>query len=300
MQRPRPPLKKKALLALSIALPLLAAAPSASAELRVEHIIWLSADPPSAKDSASNTGLTAQLVHFMTRQWPEVRHTIVQANARRAWQMLAQGEPACQASSVRTPEREKLAYFTNTLLGPPLQLIARRDKLDALPRNAAGEVDVERLLADPRLRGALVDGRSYGGPIDKLLARRPPNPALTLYAASDFGSKLLPMLAIDRADYSIEYDIALSQEREHNPQMSRLISLPIEGASEPMQVGVACPRNAWGLAAIRGIDKALGTPAGAAMLRQAGDRWLTPESRQHYGARMDAFYKERAKPSLIR
>ena len=78
------------------------------------------------------------------------------------------------------------------------------------------------------------------------------------------------------------------------------MSLPIQGASEPMQAGVACPRNAWGLAAIQEIDKRLGTPAGAAMLRESFERWLTPEVRQHYGTRIDAFYRERAKPSVVR
>jgi uncharacterized protein (TIGR02285 family) len=266
----------------------------------IERIIWLSADPPPAADSAVGTGLTAKMVTFMQVQWPEVQHQVVSANAKRSWQMMAQGEPVCRASALRTPEREKLAYFTNTQLSPPLQLIARRDKLSMLPRNAAGEVDLARLLADPRLRGALVDGRSYGLFIDQLLAASPTRKTVDLYAASDYGSKILPMLSVGRGDYTIEQDMALSVGRERNPQLQALLSLPIQGASEPIQAGVACPRNAWGLAVIREIDKRLATPAGVAMLRESFERWLTPEVRQHYGTRIDAFYKERARPSVIR
>ena len=268
--------------------------------VRIEHMSWLSADPPPEVDSKVGGGLAAKMVSFMKVQWPEVTHQIVQANAKRSWQMLAQGEQACHASSLRTPERERLAYFSNTQMSPPLQLIARRDKLAMLPRNAAGEVDLARLLTDERLRGALVDGRSYGLVIDKLLAEQPMRKTLVFYPASDYGSKILPMLSIDRGDYTIEQDMALSVGRERNPQMDELLSLPIQGASALLQAGVACPRNAWGLAAIREIDKRLGTSAGAAMLRESFERWLTPEVRQHYGARIDAFYKERAKPSVIR
>ena len=266
----------------------------------IERITWLSADPPASVDSKAGTGLATRMVAFMKLHWPEVQHQIVPANAKRSWQMLAQGEPVCHASALRTPEREKLAYFSNTQLSPPLQLIARRDKLALLPRNAAGEVDLARLLADPRLRGALVDGRSYGLFIDQLLTGQGTPKAVDLYAAADYGSKILPMLSVGRGDYTIEQDMALSVGRERNPQLNELLSLPIQGASELIQAGVACPRNAWGLAAIRGIDKVLGTPAGVAMLRESFERWLTPEIRQHYGARIDAFYKERTKPSVIR
>ncbi len=265
----------------------------------IERITWLSADPPPSAESKLGIGLAARMLAFMKLQWPEVQHQILQANAKRSWQLLAQGEPACHASALRTPEREKLAYFSNTQIFPPLQLIVRRDKLDLLPRNAAGEVDLARLLADPRLRGALVDGRSYGLFIDQLLAGRGLPKVVDLYAAADYGSKILPMLSVGRGDYTIEQDMALAVGRERNPQLQELLSLPIQGASEPLQAGVACPRNAWGLAAIREIDKRLGTPAGVAMLRESFERWLTPEVRQNYGVRIEAFYKTRAKPSVI-
>jgi len=289
-----------------LALLLTAASLHAGAETvpRVDTITWLSGEPSPAADSISsrsNAALSDRLVPYMLAHWPQVRHQIVQANPRRAWQMLSNGEQVCQSSSVRTAEREKLAYFTNTLMGPPLQLIVRRDRLATLPRNAAGEVELARLLADERLRGALVDGRSYGGFIDGLLDRRPAGgKSLALYASADFGSKILPMLGMGRADYTIGYDVALSQARVVDARLGDLLTQPIAGASEPMLAGVACPRTPWGLAAIRGIDKVLGTPAGAAMLRESAERWLTPEARQLYSARMDAFYKERAKPSLIR
>lgn len=267
----------------------------------VTQISWLSADPPPAAEGKSSAGgLSSRMVAFMTQHWPEVKHEIVQANAKRSWQLIAQGEPVCHGSALRTPEREKLAYFSPTQMGPPLQLIARRDKLAALPLDSTGEVDLARLLADARLQGALVSGRSYGPYIDKALSPLPANKTLTFYAAADYGSKILPMLLAGRADYTIEQDMALSVGRDNNPQMVALVSLPIRGASELIAAGVACPRNAWGLAAIHEIDKRLGTPAGAAMLRESFERWLTPELRQRYGAKIDAFYKERAKPAVIR
>ncbi len=275
-----------------------AAQTGAQAGAQLDSITWLSGEAvePGVKSFAQT------LVDFLQARWPELKQTIVHANARRAWQMVGNGEHACQISSLHTPEREKQAFFTDTLIGPPQQLIVRRDKAALLPRNAAGEVELARLVADDRLRGALVDGRSYGDLIDVQLGKLPRSANLIRYTASDFGSRMLPMLDKDRADYTFGYDVSLTHAPSGGGPLpsTTLLSVPIAGASAPLRAGVVCPRNAWGLAAIQHIDKLLGTPAGAAMLREEAERWLTPETRQRYAPRLDEFYRERAKPSLIR
>ena len=95
-------------------------------------------------------------------------------------------------------------------------------------------------------------------------------------------------------------EVGIAQARSIDSGIGDLVSQPIAGASQPLRSGVVCPRTPWGLAAIRGIDKVLGTPAGAAMLRESAEDWLTPETRKVYGARMDAFFKKRAQASTIR
>ncbi len=273
--------------------------PAGGAE-SVQQITWLSGYRSAHDVNTAELQMATQLLQFMAKALPQVQFNPDHSNARRAWQQIADGAHVCQPSSVRTPEREKIAYFTDTLLGPPLQLIARRDKLAELPHNAAGEIDLAALLADQRTRGALVDGRSYGRVVDQILAQNPSAQGITRYASSDFGSQILAMLALSRADWSIGYDTSLSESQREDPQLRQLTSHPIAGATEMVRAGVACPRTPWGLAAIRSIDRALGTPAGAAMLKEQALYWLTPEARQHYAAQFDAFYRERAKPSVIR
>ncbi|HEY4081152.1 MAG TPA: hypothetical protein VGM81_10665 [Burkholderiaceae bacterium] len=295
-----------ALLRPSLAAALLLAACASVAQapqagVTVESITWLSAHEPAVDERQRNERLNDMMVAFMRTQWPEVQHHLVQANPRRGMQLLMAGETVCLPTAVRTPEREEQAYFTNSVLSPPPQLIVRRDKLSALPRNAAGEVDLARLLADPTLHGGLIEGRSYGPTLDAMLARKPANqPAPVLYSGGDFGSKLLPMMALGRVDYTIEYELVLNTTDFDRKLTGALQSVPIQGAGDLVVAGVACPRNPWGLAAITEIDKRLGTPAGAAMLRQAQEHLMSLESRQRYAARLDAFFRERAHPSLIR
>lgn len=283
----------------TLALSLVAAMPCAKAQSpadpTVTKITWLASDHAPAMSGVDASGVTSRVIAYLGKQWPQVQHEIVFANAKRSWQMIESGDEVCRANMVRTPEREKVAYFINTQLTPPPQLVVRRDKLAKLPRNAAGEVPLPRLFADTGLRGALIDGRSYGPALDELIAARPANSAVALYSPKDFGARILQMISLGRADYSIDQDMALVMAG--NPK--DLVTVPIQGASELVMAGIACPRTPWGLAAIRGIDRAYGRPEGAASLREGLMRWLTPETKAHYAARFDAFYRERAKPSRI-
>lgn len=265
------------------------------AEPPVDRITWLMSENVNIMTVKDGNGRTPRLVNYLRRTWPQVGHELLIANTKRSWQMIENGQPVCRINAVRTPEREKTAYFINTQLTPPAHLMVRRDKLTQLPRNAAGEVQLPRLLADPDLRGALVDSRSYGTAIDDMLARRPPEAALTFYAPRDFGARVLQMVALDRADYAIDYDMALPMTRD----VKSLVSVPIQDAGDMVLSGIACPRTPWGLAAIRGVDRAIGRPEGAAFLRAGLMRWITPETRAHYAARFTAFYRERARPSRI-
>ncbi|WP_143074005.1 TIGR02285 family protein [Roseateles sp. YR242] len=288
------PLRPLAQLLLVLATCMAPQADAAPEPERVDHITWLTSDNSTAINPNAN-GVTDRVVRYLSVWWPGVTHEIVVANAKRSWQMIESGQQVCRANMVRTPEREKVAYFINTQLTPPSQLVVRRDKLTRLPRTSSGEVLLPPLLADTSLRGALVDGRSYGTAVDEMIAKRPAGSSVTLYSPRDFGGRLLQMVSLDRADYSIEPDMALVMMGEPKD----LVTVPIRGASDPVMAGIACPRTPWGLAAIRGIDRAFGRPEGAASLRQGLMHWLTPETQAHYAKEFDQFYRERSRPSKI-
>lgn len=267
-----------------------------------ERITWLMpefalADPQSAAQTPGQArkGMAEPMAEHLMRHWPEATHEVVLANAKRSWRMIEAGEQACHLVSLRTPDREQLAYFANTHLVPPVQLILRRALLTQLPRGPGGDVDLDRLLFEGRLRGALIEGRSYGKRLDTQLLRRPPQ-AIDLYVPSDFGGRLLQMVAMGRADYTIDYDFTLQLQREQQPGLKELVSLPILGSSEPMLSGVACPRNEWGRRIIARVEKIFGSPAGVDALRRNFDHWTTPEARAVYGSRINQFYNELQQP----
>ncbi|MBV8605018.1 MAG: hypothetical protein JO224_10070 [Pelomonas sp.] len=263
----------------------------------IHGVTWLSGETAreAPEGKTAEAPLSVRLTAFLQAHWRDVDHRVVHANARRAWQMLGNGEPACQLFSVHTPERDRLAYFADVMIAPPPAVLVRRDKLAALPRNAAGEVELDRLFADRGLRGALVDGRSYGAFIDARLHDAPADANLTRYAASDFGSHVPVMLAMNRADYSIGYDLAA--ELDGVGKAPDVVGVPVAGATLLVRAGIACPRTPWGLAVIRRVDALFATPEGLALLHQEMDHWMAPAAQQRYAAELAAFYRERAKPA---
>ncbi|MCZ8075879.1 MAG: hypothetical protein O9341_17315 [Paucibacter sp.] len=288
-----------------------AASAARSPEPDVHQITWLMPDSKVAGPGPGRSlGYSDRLVAYLSERLPQIQQRSLVANSKRSWQLLARGEPVCIPAALRTPEREAVAYFIDAQWVPPPQLIVRRDRLERLPRNSAGEVDLARLLADTSLRGALFEGRSYGPHLDGLLKQAPNPSAVSLYAHAGAADKLLNMVLADRADYTLDYDFMLRLRAPDNEAIQRsapgslggngeaeLLPLPVQGADEGMIGAMACPRNAWGLAALRQIDRVLGTPAGARFLREVVESLLTPDTRRHYSSKIDAFYRERARPS---
>lgn len=271
------------------------AASAQSPAVQVTRITWLAGDTVAVDAKGSRP--SDRIIDWVAQRSPGVVHERLVANAKRSWALIQRGEQVCHASAVRSAEREALAYFTNTVAMPPLQLIVRRDRLAALPLDAEGQVDLAAVLADTRLQGLLVQGRSYGPALDALLARRPPQAAVRELAAADFGSNLMGMLQQRRVDYAIEYPIVLSAVLHQRSDMDDLVGVPIRGTSELVVSGIACPRTPWGQAAIRLIDRTLATPQAAAMLRSSLVKEMGADDLRRYRAALDDFFRRRSQPT---
>ncbi len=273
---------------------LLIAGSAVAAEPVVDSIVWLNSDTLAKREGDNLVRPSDMIATWLQDHLGRVELKRATANAERSWALIRQGEKACIASAVRLPERERLAYFSTLWLMPPPQLVVRRERRDALPLDAQGAVILPALLADASLRGVVAQGRSYGAALDAQLAS---GKLLDHVMGADFGSNLLPMLAQDRADYTFEYPNVLVALGSQRGAELPLVALPLRGLNEPVPSGVACPRTPWGHAAIRLIDRTVGTPAGAAMLRETLQMTLPPDTQRAYREAFDAHFQRRAKPT---
>ncbi len=272
-------------------------APAAQAR---DTMTWLMPDIPPASmpvDGKPTTGIADQIALYLSAHWPAVEHRFIYANPKRTWLMVERGERACVVAALRNAERDKLAYFVNTNLVPPLQLVAQESTVPRLPLNAHGEVDMEKLLADPALRGIIVERRSYGAAVDLLLAKRPATSRLETTSVGDYGRNVLKLVSHGRADYTLDYDYALQYASRTEPDIGALKTVPIAQNNKPMLGGIACPRNAWGMATVKRIDQLVGTAEGAAAMIKAQNSWHTQASQQRYAVQINEFQRQRAKPA---
>lgn len=280
-----------------LALLALSAASQAAPLPAVRSITWLVSNTMAVQDGETLRRPADELTQWLQARLPGVQFKPTQANAERSWTLIRQRQQACHAGAARTPERERLAYFSNTWLVPPPHLIVRQDRRDALPLDAHGAVDLEALLQDGALRGIVAQGRSYGTALDAMLAAAPAGRQPQRVFGGDYGSSLLAMLAQGRADYTLDYPNTVVAQAGEAVGAVALAALPVKGAGEPVISGVACPRTPWGLAAIRLIDNALGTPEGAALLRDTLRASLPIDTQRAYRDAWDAFFRQRARPT---
>lgn len=269
--------------------------PASPALAQEQQITWLTPDfslgNGSTLDQKTMVGPLLDLLHA---QWGRgVQQQVLVANAKRSWSLIKAGENVCHLVSLRTPEREAQAYFVNTHLVPPPQLVVRALTLPQLPLNAAGEVDLERLWRLQRLHGAVVEGRSYGSRLDALLAQRPAG-AMESYTPADFGMRILQMLASGRIDYTLDYDFVLQYQKSLTPALQELVPVPLQGHSELQVSGIACPRNPWGARTVLRLRQLLATPVGIAALKASFEPGVTAQARARYGARLSGFYEQLA------
>lgn len=266
-----------------------------------EVMSWLMPDVPPASmphNGQPTIGIADQVVLYVIKHWPEAEHRFIYANPKRTWLMVEKGEPACVLAALRTAEREALAHFVETNLVPPLQVVVRQPTLAQLPLNAHGEVDLQKLLADRRLRGIIVERRSYGQMVDRLIAARPAASRLETTSVGDYGRNVLKLVSHGRADYTLDYDYSLQYGSRSEPDIGQLHTVPVAQNNKPMRAGIACPRTAWGLAAARRIDRIVGTREGAAATIAAQNRWHTQATQQRYAAQISEFQQLRSRPML--
>lgn len=280
-----------------------ALAVAASASEPAGHITWLmplidvTPAPGGEGGPKPRRVLTQTTADLLMSNWGgTTQHDVLMANIKRSLRMLESGEPACLLGALHTVEREASAWFADTHVTPPHQFVVRAALLDKVPRNAAGEVRLDQVWAERRLRGALVHGRSYGPELDATFRRQPAS-ALSAYVTPDVGGNLLVMVGKGRADYTIEYDFIVNSHLAGGGTEAELLTLPIEGHADLMLSGVACPKNDWGRQVAMRASEVLALPQSRRILKEELLGLLTPQARARYGSRIEAFYA-RPQPAL--
>lgn len=245
------------------------------------------------------TGAADERLRLIMAQWPEVKHEFINVKSGRLWKDLAEPDAnACNNTAIITPEREKNFYLSATNLVAPVDVIAKPSVLKNMAKNARGEVLPGALFDRNDLTGIINPGRSYGVVLGTMLSRRSPKAKIEEVIPWSGNTNVLEMIANGRADYTLEFERTLTYLTVTTPRLkdAGLETAHIAGGAMS-QVGIACPRNAWGYAAIKKIDAIVTSLARNPEFQQNNNMWISAKERAYLKTASDEFFKARAKPT---
>ncbi len=225
-----------------LAVPILLACCSGS--MASEHqVVWVLPDWAgfsNFKDQRPVDGLVYETLRLITEQLPQYRHGFQLGNVPRAFKDIEQGKPVCFGAALATAERDRIGYFAEMMVLPPVHLVVRSDLAETLRPQAP--LSLRRTISDPQLRGVVTKGRLYGPALQALLHDRPPS-NLQLIHAPNLGTNLSVMVAYGRADYTLEYPLP---SLLHAAGPSQLSALALEETGPFAISGIYCAKTPWG------------------------------------------------------
>lgn len=236
-------------------------------------------------------GIGDRLLGILIKALPEYDHEIVVMGVPRMMIEMKTEKRVCAVNVLRSPEREKSAYFTPLLITPAPQLVLSTRLLGQHPEWKNG-VSLLTLVNDRNLTGQYLAGRSFGDKLDAII-RSPSNVNLKPNGGVT-AANALKMIAIGRADYTIEYPQLLTLLVRQEQMFDSLTTIPILDANQFVEGYVMCSRNNAGLEAIRRIDAIIKEHAASKEYRLALDHWLSPDELQRHRRDYARFYKMRA------
>jgi uncharacterized protein (TIGR02285 family) len=257
-------------------------------------------DPPfhigpesGAPASLIGKGVADLQMQAFAQALPEYDHKIISVNAPRLFHLLDQGAHVC-SSVLPTPERLQRYYFTYSEFAVPFVIVTQSKTLARLPMKD-GQTSLAELANDSRLKGVVVDGRSYGPALDAII-HSAPGQGIHAVVLSANQSNLMSMLSSGRMDYTIEYPVLFKYYKQVDPHLADLVEAPFAESHGLIKAGVVCPRTPWGRTVIERLDRRIPQLLTKADYRAQLEFWLTDEERVRYQAELADFYRFRGVP----
>ena len=247
-------------------------------------------------------GYGAQMLDWFIARMPGHDHLIEILPRRSAFDAMRMatetgetGETVCIPGLLRSPERERDFAMSRTVapLLPLSVVVSRSARSSFRPYMADdGTIDLEALLGDTSRYTALAKSRSYGPQIDSILARaiNAPNVLRT-----DNQSSFLSMLEMGRIDWMLAYPVEIEFRRRATNSIPDIVSLPISGMPELLDIGIACSRSQNGMVAVEKFDTILAAHPDMPWLEYYVE-YLAPQDRDRFREALEHFKKSQMLP----
>ncbi|MBF0349679.1 MAG: TIGR02285 family protein [SAR324 cluster bacterium] len=247
----------------------------------MKKIQWYTSEFPPAfikEGKLKGTGFGTETLSILQAGLPEYTHQRRWASVARIYADMKEGKNLCSHVNVSTPERNKVAIFSNNITTPSLRIIMSQPVYQQYFFNQ-NSLSLESLLNDTRFRMGIAHERSYGLIVSPIIAKYQTQKNVFIRAGTDLSVGLVKMLDLNRIDYVTEFSWVLNYIKRNSNLENSFQVLKIQEIQDLkdqyMVGGVACTRNAWGKHVIEKIDQA--SLRDTIQMRTKVEEWLNPE-----------------------
>lgn len=189
---------------------------------------------------------------------------------------FAKGDNVCQLDLFKTPEREKIAYFTQfpAIIDAPLRLFVKGkdiDKMKLLP-----PIDLQQLLSNEQYKGNFVAERSYTAVMDNIIKANIGDRIKT----NESTKRVIKDFFKGRSDFVVEYSAVMSYFKSVLKNKQEILSLPIKGTKAYVLGYTACSKTLWGKTVVEQIDKVLKDQRHSERYKGILEQWHDERSKQ--------------------
>ena len=244
-----------------------------------ETILWLKTDWPPVF-MAKGGGFGDAATDWLTERLPDYSHSTRSLPLTRLLRTLEHTDTiVCASGLARTPAREAQFLVSLDLMHMPgLALVTRASDVEAFRplRDAAGVIEMRRLLLQGDLDGAIHESRSYGSAIDDVLRNAPANAPVVRLSKT---SSMLSMLSAKRVDWLLLYPFEATWQAKQDDMETAIVSLPIVEVPATIRGGITCNRAPGSMAAVDRMNALIRSHPDQPWLG-AMTHWLDPEARK--------------------
>ncbi len=244
----------------------LALAPVAyAADAQREIVYWYISDfPPiymvSGPDQGKGTG--DERLRILFKRMPEFDHRIVEAPTVRTVEMIKTEANVCSATMLKTPDRAAFMEFSMPFLEKLSNgIITTRSRLTQLKPfiNDKGELSVQALLSEGKVRLGILKGRSFGAGIDAVLKKYENSTSLVVVPGSTLlASRLLKLAKHDEFDAVVGYAHELRYlSKQLNLNEKDFVFIPVVEEPSVVPSFAACSKSPFGKRVMAAINRAL-------------------------------------------
>lgn len=250
-------------------------------------VTWLEVNSPPFyinEGKFTGKGYQTKLQNLIEKKLPQYFYDTRYANISRHYELFRKKEHVCAVALYKTPQREKIAYFSiPSFISFPGVLVIRKETHPLLGFQQS--IRLQDVISRGDILLGRSKGRSFGDTLDSIIDTYGNDQTVFTYEGKDLNSNFIEMLVRGRIDAIISLPEEVMYHAENLGVREDIITIEIEetiGDPNGMLCHVACSKSPWGQEIIKNINQVLLEKRPTKEYRALYERWLDINAIKRY------------------